>query len=338
MQKSMNSTKTNAMKKLIPVLLLLMFVTPVLAQTTYNGNLSLSDPSFNRPKEGLPPQDLSEFNNIYYHVLPFDVNATGPVGITLSSSWNNFLVLYNEAGFVPSEPLTNALMANDDLNGTDAGFTYDFTVTGRYYLVICSNKNKETGPYSLSASNGLILPLKLVSFTASKATEKSNLIKWTSAEESNLLYYQVQRSIDNRIYSNIANGKMAASNTFSGKTYSITDNNPGSGNQYYRLKIEEKTGAFSYSKIAVVKEPVMSTLKIFPNPASTHLELTIKTKQNNFVDVSIFNEAGSLVQAGQYKLNSMAMVSINIQKLTTGRYFIKTSADKEEATLMFIKN
>lgn len=326
------------MKRIIPTLLLLMFVMPAFCQTTYTGNLSLSDPNFNRPKEGFPPRDLSEYTNIYYQVLPFDVNTTGPVSITLSSSWNNFLVLYDEAGFAPGDPLANALMANDDLNGTDAGFTYDFTTAGRYYLVICSKTNKETGPYSLSASNGLILPLKLVSFTASKATEKSNLIKWTSSEESNLLSYQVQRSNDNRLYTNIVNGKIAATNTFSGKTYSITDFTPGTGNQYYRLKIEEKTGAFSYSKIAVVKEATMSTLKIFPNPASAVLELTIKTKQNNFVDVSIFNEAGSLVQAGQYKLNSMAMVSINIQKLTTGRYFIKTNADKEEATLMFIKN
>ena len=68
------------------------------------------------------------------------------------------------------------------------------------------------------------------------------------------------------------------------------------------------------------------------------IDETIKNKQNNFVTVSIFNEAGILVQSGQYKLNSMAVISVDIQKLITGRYFIKTITDNEEATVMFIKN
>ena len=326
------------MLKIIPALLLWIFVTPVFCQTTYNGNLSSSDPGFNRPKEGVPPQSLSDQNNIYYQVFPFDVTSAGPISFTLSSTWNNFLVLYSEAGFLPAAPLTNALVANDDFNGTDAGFTYEFTNTGRYYIVICSNTNKESGPYSLSTTNGSLLPLKIMSFTAGKGTGKSNLIKWKSSEESNLLAYYVQRSNDNMNYVDLANGKVAASNISTGKTYSYTDNNPGSGNQYYRLKIQEISGANSYSTIAVVKETVVANLKVFPNPASDRLELTIKNKQNNFVAITIFNEAGTLVQSGQYKLNSMAGISIDIQKLTTGRYFIKTITDNEEATVMFIKN
>jgi len=203
----------NAMRKFIPAFLLWISFTPVFAQTTYNGILTDTDASFNRPKEGLPPLTLSDLNNIYYQVLPFDVNSTGPVSFTLSSSWNNFLILYDVGGFSSADPLNNALLANDDLNSTDAGFDYDFSTTGRYYLVICSNKNKETGPYSLSASNGLILPLKLLSFTAIKASGKGNLIKWKSTEEANLLSYQVQRSNNNTTFTDIPNGKIVATNT-----------------------------------------------------------------------------------------------------------------------------
>lgn len=328
------------MKKSLLALLFGIFFTHAFAQTTYTGNLVNTDPTFTRPEEGIPPSVLSTFTNIYYHVVPLDVTATGLITFVTNSSWDNFMILYDKAGFNPLSPLTNALVANDDYSGPNAGFTYDFTSTGRYFLVMCSFKNNITGAYSITASTTVVLPLKLISFTAAKATVNSNLIKWKSTEETNLLSYQVQRSNDNTDFHDLVNGNTVASNTVSGNSYSFVDNNPGTGYQYYRLKIAEKSGRVSFSPVVVVKisRPGITNLKLFPNPATDYLQLEMKTMQHNKISVVIINAAGNLMQSGQYRFNSQALLSIDIKKLRAGKYFLKTIIDKEEAMIMFIKN
>lgn len=328
------------MKKYLLAFLLGIFFTQAFAQTTYTGTLASTDPTFTRPDEGIPPTTLSTFTNVYYNVIPVDLDAMGLITFVTNSSWDNFLVLYDKAGFNPLSPLTNALVANDDYSGPNAGFTYDFTSTGRYFLVMCSFKNNITGAYSVTASTTVVLPLKLVSFTAGKTTGNSNLIKWKSSEEINLLSYQVQRSSDNTNFYDLVNGNTVASNTTSGNSYSFVDNSPGTGYQYYRLKIAEKSGRVSYSPVAVVKIswPGLTNLKLFPNPATDYLQIEMKSMQNNKISVAIINASGNLMQSGQYRFNSQALLSIDIKKLPAGKYFLKTTIDKEEAMIMFIKN
>jgi len=328
------------MKKTLLVFLLSICITRVFAQTTYTGSLQNTDPTFIRPNEGTPPTTLSSFNNIYYNVIPFDVTATGLITFVSNSSWDNFMILYDKTGFNSASPLTNALLANDDYSGPNAGFSYNFTTTGQYFLVICSFKNNVTGGYTITVSNPVVLPLKLQSFTAAKSSGNSNLIKWKSSEELNLAYYQVQRSSDNSNYSVLVKGYMAASNTVNGNSYSFTDNSTTPGFLYYRLKISEKDGRISYSPVAVVKSSSLSVtnLKVFPNPVSNYLQLEMKTMQNKQVSISVINSGGSLIQNGQYRFNNLAILSVNIKKLPAGKYFLKTTYNEEQATIMFIKN
>jgi hypothetical protein len=41
-----------------------------------------------------------------------------------------------------------------------------------------------------------VLPLKLLAFTAEKYEQKSSLLKWSTASESNTSYFSIQRSMD----------------------------------------------------------------------------------------------------------------------------------------------
>ena len=328
------------MKQFLLAFLFGIIFTQAFSQTTYTGNLMNTDPTFTRPEEGVPPTMLSAFSSVHYQVVTVDITSTGLVSFTTNSTWDNFLILYNKAGFNPLSPLTNALVADDDFSGPNAGFTYDFTSTGRYFLVMCSFKNSITGAYSITSSPAVVLPLKLASFTAGRATGNSNIIKWKSSEETNLVSYQVQRSNDNINFYDLLNGNIVASNNPSGNSYSFIDNNPGTGYQYYRLKISERSGSVTFSPVAVVKIARLgiTNLKLFPNPAIDYLQIEMKTMQNSNVSVAVINASGNLMQSGQYRFNSQALLSIDIKKLPAGKYFLKTTVDKEEAMIMFIKN
>src|SRR4051794_33679060 len=124
------------MRKVVLACLFLIGMMPVFSQSVTNGSLAAADPTFNRPEEGAPPTTLSiTGTNVHYSVITLNIATAGLVTINGESVWDNFLVLYNSSGFNPAAPLVNALYANDDLVGPNAGFTYNFVTPGTYYLV-----------------------------------------------------------------------------------------------------------------------------------------------------------------------------------------------------------
>ena len=137
------------MKKILLTILLGTTLVPLFSQTAaYSGTLAVTDPTFNRPEEGIPPTELSTLGtNVYYDLIPIVITSTGLIKFETNSTYDNFMVLYDVAGFVPATPLLNALVANDDLagSGTNAGFTYNFTMTGTYYLVFSGLKKQQRG-------------------------------------------------------------------------------------------------------------------------------------------------------------------------------------------------
>ena len=328
------------MKKSFLTLLLGICLIPVFSQTVYNGALANTDPTFNRPNEGIPPTTLSGVGTaVYYDLIPIVISSSGLMDISSTSTWDNFLILYGIGGFSPASPLTNALASNDDLVSGNAGFTYNFTSTGTYYLVVCSFKNGVMGAHSVSLTPSFVLPIKLKSFTAIKAAGNLISLNWSSESENNLNGYQVQRSVDGNTFADMANGRVLAKNTATLAGYTHTDNTPVSGLNYYRLKITEKTGQVSYSSVVRVKNNQFGTssIKLYPNPSADYLQIETEAVQNSRGVISIITAGGSIMQSGQYKFNGNIVTTIDIKRLPAGKYFLKTIIDKVETSTLFIK-
>jgi hypothetical protein len=117
--------------------------------------------SFNRPLSSLT--DLSGTGtDVPYDSFGFSVTADGSYrfrsfALPLSEPWDNFLILY-EGSFDPSSPLTNAVIANDDLrddiaNIGKSGFDFDLMTGVPYVLVTTGFDNDSFGRY-LNVING----------------------------------------------------------------------------------------------------------------------------------------------------------------------------------------
>lgn len=330
------------MKKYLLTLLSLICILTTFSQVTYTGELALTDPTFNRPDEGAPPTTLSIIGtNVHYDVLPINVDTAGLITFECDApnSFDEFCILYNTAGFNPVLPLNNALIANEDFIREESGFSYEFRTPGTYYIVICSSQNGATGAYNVYRSTTRILPLHLLSFTASKASSSANQVKWSSADESNLEIYQVQRGIDGKNFDDLKNGRIDAKNSVTTIFYKFIDNNPGIGNNYYRLKITERSGTISYSPVGMVKNTgtASDNVQLFPNPSSDYIRMEIKSMQNKNAFITVINSIGIIMQSGQYKFNDKAILSVDIKRLRPGKYFLKTTIGDEVTTTSFIK-
>ncbi len=186
-------------------------------------------------------------------------------------------------------------------------------------------------------------PLHLLAFTAKKANT-TNLLNWTTTQEINTDRFEIERSNNGREFSKI--GSVKAKTTLQTNSYQYSDevapNSPlwGAGGLFYRLKMLDKDGQFTYSPIRQININ-HSTLNIavYPNPAKDNLQLQIESDKNSTLNLQILSQEGKVVLSKQVVAQQgSSMESINISKLAVGHYFLKaTTGDKESVVVGFEK-
>jgi hypothetical protein len=166
-----------------------------------------------------------------------------------------------------------------------------------------------TFSYFSLASKSIIsnpLPIELLDLRAFVLNDKIK-IEWTTSSEINNDYFVVEKSYDLATFFEIGKVKGAGfSNTM--LNYSLIDENPVEGLQYYRLKQVDFDGNYSYSYIVSVlySKPLSGLPKIdvFPNPASAEFYVNVTNFEPlSEVNVTITDLLGSNVFSNKYLLN-----------------------------------
>ncbi len=153
------------------------------------------------------------------------------------------------------------------------------------------------------------LPLRLLSFAAN-AHNKTNLLQWVTAREVNTAYFAIERSADGKKYAAI--GKVAAGTN----NYSYTDEHPLRGYNYYRLKMVDKDGRFTYSDVRLVNQD-FNGFSLYPNPAHDHFVIS----GTNLQWLTIADLAGHVVK--QQMLGNVAFANISLDGLAKGVYMVQ---------------
>jgi len=162
-----------------------------------------------------------------------------------------------------------------------------------------------------------VLPVTIIDFTASKLSE-SVLLKWYATYETNFKLYQIERSTDGIIFNTI--GEVAGKNW---ANYSFVDNKlPSNTTLYYRIKMLDLDGKFSYSKTISFHGTNHSRLvQVFPNPSEGKFTVKLNTALAAPGQILIKDITGRLV-AQQAMAAGQKQVNLNLSQLASGRYFI----------------
>lgn len=177
------------------------------------------------------------------------------------------------------------------------------------------------------------LPITLLYFQATYSNCKANII-WKSTSEINSSYYIIEFSKDGAAFKQAA--KLASMNRTAGATYTQAFTNLSAGRVYYRLKMVDLDGKFTYSKIVTIdaNDNCNATipLSVKPNPASDVITI------NGLVKGSILSLINS---AGLKLLTTQAIGSsqlINIKQYPNGVYMLRVeTANGIIQTLKLVK-
>ena len=196
-----------------------------------------------------------------------------------------------------------------------------------YYLDIITNK---VGNFYFESAAAATLPLNLISFKATRNGKAANIL-WSTDNEINLDKFIVEKSSDANKFDYLTT--IIAANNTGTHHYAITDAPVANGTSYYRLKMIDKSGGFSYSTVVSITDNG-SEIKVFPDPAKESIDI-FHGRLNKATVIKIFSAQGQQVMEANTIAGS-GQTKVNITALSKGVYFISL-ADNPVQKIMFIK-
>ena len=129
-----------------------------------------------------------------------------------------------------------------------------------------------------------ILPLELLRFTADLNISHHVDLSWETTHEINTAYFVVEKSAGDNQFLSI-DTVQAVNNPTITHTYHATDTSVCEANCFYRLKMVDLDGKFSYSSIVRIRINNLKTPMVYPNPAGAFINILQGTESVKFISV-----------------------------------------------------
>ena len=273
----------------------------------------------------------------WYQITP---TSNGPADVTLYFNQTDFDDL-NTATVAPylqvptsgsntSPNIANIrITKNDDAGlGTNPIVLTPSTVNwnGTYWEVTVTAPGFSQFRLHTVNPNNTALPVRYTNFTVRKESTV-DVVEWTTANEQNNKHFNVQRSANGNDFITLGTVETKAPNGNSAGelNYSFVDQKPMTGHNYYRLEqvdIDNKTNMSEV--IDIVWGTNGSVVSIYPNPASTNLNIDLTTSQIAQTEIKLLDMSGRVVKSvlvqTQKGLNHIAM---ELDDLASGVYGIQ---------------
>ena len=193
--------------------------------------------------------------------------------------------------------------------------------------------------------NNQALPVQLINFTAKKKNTKDVLAEWATASESNVNRFEIEAAKGNAGYQQNQFVKLgevrSQGNSVQEQRYSFTDIEFGKiGVRYYRLKIIDNDGHFTYSPIRPVVFDEEIKWQVYPNPSSGIFNFSFQANTGEMINIKLYDLTGKTVQ--QYQLQADGFVQkLNIDlrdsKFASSLYLLEATIGGKEQSFRLIK-
>jgi hypothetical protein len=219
-------------------------------------------------------------------------------------------------------------------NGSQQTITTDaFSSAGFYNLLIKATSFAGNNCESSTAASVTVtepVPVTLLNFDAKLINTKSYL-SWATSQEFNSKDFEILRSNDGRNFESI--GKVNASgNASSMRNYNFIDEEFVNNIAFYKLKMNNKDGTYTESKVVIIRAGDNAVLVnlIKPNPFTNQLEIFVNAYTYQRVSVKLTDITGRIVVTQQNSLvKGMNIITLRqLSSLPQGSYFIDVTNER----------
>jgi len=199
-------------------------------------------------------------------------------------------------------------------------------------LIVSNNSYADTlSPFTyIYDSTKLQQPatFQLLQFSGSVAGNNDPQLQWQVRNDAGIAYYSIERGTDSTFFAPVKTVKSTRSNGAS-HTYTFSDSNAVSGANWYRLKMQDTTAAYTYSaKIKV--QPVSQLMPVYPNPVKYGFFYIDIPDINVSSQLQMYDMSGKELQNIKITTGT-SQLRVNVPGLAIGTYRLSWSNGKRTA-------
>jgi hypothetical protein len=180
----------------------------------------------------------------------------------------------------------------------------------------------------------ITLPVTLTSFKA-KSEGNAIALNWATASERNSSHFDVLRSADGKVFSTIGSVQ-SAGNSNANIDYSLKDNEPFAGNNYYQLKQVDKDGTVNLSNVIVGVSNVQP-ISLSAMASLDGLNINTYADKAGIASFYIFNSNGQKIADRKVLLTQGFNNTEMKANLEAGLYIVKMQLNGRFLTSKLIK-
>jgi glucose/arabinose dehydrogenase len=176
--------------------------------------------------------------------------------------------------------------------------------------------------YRLVGSPGSALPVRLVGFTGALSGNQVTL-NWKTALEENLRQFDIEYSLDGAVF-NYA-GTVQAKQVPTGATYNFSHAASNNAVLFYRLKIIEADGTYTYSNIIRMQPDHQIDRLVSPSLITDGI-VNLNIGNAGFSTMSLINTSGTVVFKRKIE-GQTGRISINTGRWAPGIYMVSVNGN-----------
>ena len=166
--------------------------------------------------------------------------------------------------------------------------------------------------------------------------DNTALLQWETSNEVNTSHFIIERSSDARNFTAIGNTPAAGNSN--GQKYSYPDKDAGMMNAsvlYYRLKMYDLNGSFSYSNIVSINIDPSALVNVYPNPVHSVIMAKVSLKKADNLNIQVTDMRGQSV----YMLNNgVNILQMDATTWKAGTYMLQIKTGQTAAWKKFVVN
>jgi hypothetical protein len=196
-------------------------------------------------------------------------------------------------------------------------------------------------PPNMQICQIMVLPVKMLSFGASLESKDVAKVSWSTTDEVNADYFEVERSSNGTNFTSVS--RVDASNTISSiHDYSINDPLAGVNSDivYYRLRIVDISGKSSYTNVVVLRlDQAVNSVSVFPNPVEGYTTISINADNQATGIYRLMDNTGKQIitkSFNAYKGTNSVTVD-NLSALPRGVYILQIMLNNKLYTEKIVK-
>ncbi|CAN5128146.1 hypothetical protein BH20BAC1_BH20BAC1_00820 [soil metagenome] len=173
-----------------------------------------------------------------------------------------------------------------------------------------------------------VAPVELTAFEA-QGFGNSVKLTWTTEDEVGFSRFDIEKSSGNNEFERLGTVLSGGQGTMK-QYYSFTDNYNSGDVSFYRLKMIDKDGKFTYSDTRAIKSSTATIdFSVYPNPSHGSAKISV-SNSNEGADIQVLDMSGRMINKFEISNSSSASLS----NLNKGTYIIRITGKQSGVTMV----